>query len=184
MSKNYLISHEGVRKAKQQGDRVSGAESRGEGRRERSGYIHTGLASCHSPSCQRLCGPVLSPEEQMCETRSSWPSAPLTWGPEEEPGPCSLLPPLPRLQLACGGPWGWDLSSKGLRAWAPPSHVGSRHLCAGVACPASLKDALLCSGRHAHLSQQLQTRPGLRGAETQASAEEPGTTQKDHSPAP
>lgn len=105
---------------------VPGGESRGEGRRERRGCVHTGLASCHSPSCQWLRGPVLNLEEQLCEPGSSWHSASLTWGPEEKPGPCSLLPPLPLLQLARGRVQGWNLSGKGMTAWPPTQPCGLR----------------------------------------------------------
>lgn len=58
-------------------------------------------------------------------------ASPLTRGPEEEPGPCSLLPLLPLLQSTRG----WDLSRKGLTAQPLPSHVGSEDL--GTRCGSS-----------------------------------------------
>lgn len=96
----------------------------------------TGLASLYSPSCQWLRGPVPNPEEQLHEPGSSWPRAPLTPGP----GPCSLLPPLPLLQLARGRLHGWDLGSKGLtaqplpgprRCWAPVHRCGLSYVTQG-----------------------------------------------------
>lgn len=97
---------------------VSGGNHRGEGRRKRQGGVHIASLPYHSPSCQQLCGPVRHPEEQLCEPKSSWEDAPLTWGPEEEPGPSSLLLALPLLQLARGGVQGWTLSSSCLATGA------------------------------------------------------------------
>lgn len=61
---------------------------------------------------------VRSLQEQLCEPKSSWGVTPLTWGPEEEPGHCSLLSCLPLLLLACGGDQGGMLSSYCPATWA------------------------------------------------------------------
>lgn len=118
--------------------------SSGEGRgREVAG---SALASVphHPASCQQPWGPVRHPEEQLCEPKSSWSDTPLTWGPEEEPWSCSLLPPQPLLQLACRGVQGWALSSSCLavRAQTPVYRCGSSCLAQGcltllwAPCPA------------------------------------------------
>lgn len=62
---------------------------------------------------------------------------PLTWGPEEKPGPCSLLSALSSLQLACGEVPGWALGSScpAMRAQTPVHRCASSFLAQGHLIP-------------------------------------------------
>lgn len=142
-------------------------EGRGGGE---NGHIHTSrFPAILLPASSS--GPVRSsPEEQLCEPKSSWRGTPLIRGPEEEPGPALSCHPCPCSRMGA--------------QQLLPCHMGS-----GVALPRCgssclTKDNSLWSGHRAHLSQQLQTRPRLRGVDMRASAEEPDTAVKEHSPGP
>lgn len=94
-------------------------------------------------------------------------------------GAKALLSPVTPAPAPAGtgrGP-GWVLSSSWAATWA-------QRTCAQVWLLRLAKDAALCSGHRAHLSQQLQTRAGRRGVDTHASAEEPDGALKAHSPGP
>lgn len=94
-------------------------------------------------------------------------------------GAKALLSPVTPAPAPAGtgrGP-GWVLSSSWAATWA-------QRTCAQVWLLRLDKDTALCSGHHPHLSQQLQTRAGRKGVETHASAEEPDTALKAHSPGP